>query len=124
MADWVLGWLRMIGRGEIIPPFCVELVLKDNSRHYLHSVIDVNDETKTLLVRIWDLRALRPEDIEDVKQRLNNLRDRRELADAARVHPRLDWANLHLHFGEVAHCVEWHDRLWPSEARPQIGFTP
>jgi hypothetical protein len=39
------------------------------------------------------------------------------------VHPKLDWANLHLHFEDIAYCVEWHDRLWPEGARPKMGFA-
>jgi hypothetical protein len=39
------------------------------------------------------------------------------------MNPKLDWANLHLHFDDVAYCVEWHDRLWPDADRPKIGFS-
>jgi len=66
---------------------------------------------------------LEPKEIEELKQRLNEIRNRTDLGDAEAVHPKLDWANLHLHFEDVAYCVEWHDRLWPDEVRPKIGFT-
>lgn len=34
---WVQNWLWNIN--TIVPPFCVELVLKDGSRYYLHSAL-------------------------------------------------------------------------------------
>ncbi len=120
--DWVLGWLKAMCQGELIPPFCVELVLRDATRYYLHSIVAFEEETRSLCARIWDLRALQPNEIDELKLRLNQIRSRTELAPAEAVHPKLDWANLHLHFEDVAYCVEWHDRLWPEDARPKMGF--
>jgi hypothetical protein len=76
-----------------------------------------------MCARIWDFRAFEPKEVEELKERLNGIRDRSELAKAEAVHSKLDWANLHLHFEGVAYCIEWHDRLWPDDARPKIGFT-
>jgi hypothetical protein len=121
-VDWVLGWLKAMCQGGLIPPFCVELVLKDGTRYYLHSIIAIEEETRTLCARIWDLRALQPKEVDELKLRLNQIRDRKQLSPAEKVHPKLDWANLHLHLEDVAYCVEWHDRLWPEDARPKIGF--
>ncbi len=122
-VDWVIGWLRAMCQGELIPPFCVELVLRDNARYYLHSIVAFEEETKTLCARIWDLRALQPKEVDEIKQRLNKIRSRKDLSPAESVHPKLDWANLHLHFDDICYCVEWHDRLWPEDARPKIGFV-
>ena len=122
-VDWVVGWLEAMCQGGLIPPFCVELVLRDGTRHHLHSITAFERETRTMCARIWDLRALEPKEIEELKHRLNEIRNRTDLGDAEAVHPKLDCANLHLHFEDVAYCVEWHDRLWPDEARPKIGFT-
>ncbi|HEY4902908.1 MAG TPA: hypothetical protein VIH89_05490 [Candidatus Sulfotelmatobacter sp.] len=123
-SDWVLGWLKNMCVGEIIPPFCVELVLKDGTRYHLHSILELDDQTRTLCARIWDLRAFHAEEIDELKQRLNQIRTRNGLAPAERVHPKLDWANLHLHYEDVAYCVEWHDRIWPDAKRTrQIGDT-
>jgi hypothetical protein len=116
--DWVLGWLRTMCNGEIIPPLCVEIVLKDSTRYFLHSILAFEDETKTICARIWDLRALGSSDIEGLKQTLNQIRSRENLAPAESVHPKLDWANLHLHYDDVAYCIEWHDRIWPQSGRP------
>jgi hypothetical protein len=115
--DWVLGWLQTMCKGEIIPPLCVEIVLRDGARYFLHSILAFEDETKTICARIWDLRALGAGEIEDLKQRLNQIRSRKDLASAESVHPKLDWANLHLHYDDVAYCIEWHDRIWPQSGK-------
>jgi hypothetical protein len=101
----------------------LELVLRDNTRHCLHSIVAFEEETRTLCARIWDLRAFLPKEIDELRLRLNSIRTRKELSPASGVHPKLDWANLHLHFEDIAYCVEWHDRLWPEDARPKIGFA-
>jgi len=122
-ADWVLGWLKLMCQGgPPIPPLCVEIVLRDNRMYYLHSIVAVEEETRTLCARIWDLRAFQPKEIDQLKVKLNEVRDRKDLSPAESVHPKLDWANLHLHFDDIAYCVEWHDRLWPEETRPKMGF--
>lgn len=122
-TDWVLGWLKAMCKGEPIPPFCVELVLKDGVHYSLHSIVAFEDETRTLCARIWDLRAFRPNEINQLKQKLNRIRSLRKLSPAEAVHPKLDWANLHLHYEDVAYCVEWHDRIWPKEVASQKAGT-
>jgi hypothetical protein len=122
-ADWVLGWLEAMCQGGLIPPFCVELVLRDSTHHHLHSIVAFERETQTMCARVWDFRAFEPKELEELKKRLNGISNRNDLSDAQAVHPKLDWANLHLHFEDVAYCVEWHDRLWPEADRPQIGFS-
>ena len=112
--DQVLGWLKVMCRGEIIPPFCVEVVLKDGARYSLHSVLDCDEETRTMCFRIWDLRALSEADVAELKQKLNNIRNREELSPAEKVHSKLDWANVRAHYDDVLYCVEWHDRIWPK----------
>lgn len=116
-VDWVLGWLGSMCRGEIIPPFCVEIVLTDGARYNLHSVLAFDDESQTFCARVWDLRAFDAGEIATLKQRINQVRTRSELAPAENLHPKLDWANLHVRYDKIAYCVEWHDRYWPEEGK-------
>ena len=118
---WVNSWLW--GINGLVPPFCVEIVLRDTTHYYLHSVLQHDKGSNTGAIRIWDLRAFTETELEELKQRLNSIRDRSELSSAERVHPKLDWANVYLHTDDVAYCKEWHDRLWPQEERPKIGFS-
>ena len=117
-GDSVRDWLLSID--GVVPPFCVELFLKNGVKYYLHSVT-LKDE-KSAVVRIWDLRAFSEGDSETLKSDLNKIRDRSELSDARKVHPKLDWANLRIYLDGIDYCVEWHDRLWPMEKRPQMGY--
>ena len=119
-TDWVLGWLKTMCRGELIPPFCVEIVLKDDTRYNLHSIVAFDDESRTLCARIWDLRAFQPSEIIELKHKLNKIQGRSELAPAEALHRKLDWANLHLHHDDIAYCVEWHDRKWPEDELPKV----
>ena len=98
------------------------MVLRDNRMFYLHSIVDSEEETRTLCARIWDMRAFQPKELDELRLKLNTIHERKDLSPAESVHPKLDWANLHLHFDDVAYCVEWHDRLWPEETRPKMGF--
>ena len=121
--DWVQDWLWSIN--TIVPPLCVELVLKDGSRYYLHSALQKEKETQTGVVRIWDFRAFDESEIDELKAKLNALSSREALTQPHAVHPKLDWANLYLRVDDIAHCIEWHDRLWPESERPErprIGF--
>ena len=113
--DWVLDWLKAMCQGELIPPFCVEIVLKDGARYNLHSIVESDDETRSMCARIWDLRAFHPHEILELKQKLNQINKRSELGQAIALHPKLDWANLHLHYDDISYCVEWHDRIWPED---------
>ncbi len=121
MVDYLKGWFSFINE-EIIPPFCVELVLRDGNHYFLHSISGKDEETQSMVMRIWDLRALTHEDIDETKLNLNKINSRKELSDKDKIHPKIDWANLRIHVNDILHCIEWHDRLWPEEQRPKIGF--
>lgn len=121
--DLVLGWLKAKCKGEPIPPLCVELVLKDGARYYLHSVVAFEDETRSLCARIWDLRTFQPKEMDELKQKLNQVCARTALARAGEVHPKLDWANLRVHYDDIAYCIEWHECLWFDDHRPETGVV-
>lgn len=117
-SDFVKDWVLRVG--GVVPPFCVELFLKSGIRYYLHSVISKGEDH--VVIRIWDFRAFSDYDFDVLRSNLNKVQNRSELSDAQKVHPKLDWANLRICADEIDYCVEWHDRLWPEEERPQIGY--
>jgi len=120
-VNYVSNWVLQIG--GIVPPLCVEVVLKDGGRYYLHSFNSYEKANDSLVLRIWDLRVFTPEDLENLKSSLNKITDINQLNQEQDIHPKLDWANLRLYLSDISYCVEWHDRLWPPENRPQIGFV-
>lgn len=122
MLDYLKSWFFLINEG-IIPPFCVELVLKDSSKYFLHSIAGKDEDTRSMVMRIWDLRALTDDDLEVMRKNLNKINSRKDLSDTIKVHPNIDWANLRIHVDDILYCIEWHDRLWPDDQRPSIGFN-
>jgi hypothetical protein len=119
--DYVSDWLWMIA-DEIVPPFCVELVLKDGNTFSLHSISSKDEQTRSMVIRIWDLRSFTDQDLEELRGNLNQVQSRNDLADEQKIHPKLDWANLRINVSDISYCVEWHDRMWPEDIRPKIGF--
>lgn len=106
----------------MLPPFCVELVMKGWAQ-LLRALGGFDDkESDDLTLRVWDLRAFGPKDLDDLQRALNGIPDRSGLAHPEKIHPKLDWAVLRAHLDDVRYCVEWHDRLWPQDERPPLGF--
>ncbi|MBW8012155.1 MAG: hypothetical protein FVQ83_13120 [Chloroflexi bacterium] len=120
----VYDWIWQMGKAEgVVPPFCVEVTLNDGNSYYLHSVPDRDEKTLSLVLRIWDFRTITPETMEEIKQNLNKLRSRGELQDNLdKIHPSLDWADIRLNLQNINYVIEWNDRLWPREERPQFGL--
>lgn len=87
----------------------------------MQSVILKNEESKSIVVRIWDMRAFTEDDIEELKQKMNDLiKAGQKLAEVE--HPKLDVANLRIHLDDFWCCIEWHNRFWPEELKGKIGF--
>ena len=111
-------WMKRI-KGDIVPPFCVELFLINNHSYFINGVTYWEDNDPIAVVRIWDLRIMTDDDIVKLKEAMNNARDRREYEKPDNIHKKLDWANLRVSKDYIAYVIEWHDRLWPGS---EIGF--
>ena len=115
-------WIKNLETGKAIPPFCVEVAMKDGSRHFLHSGGYDAEGSSSLTFRIWDLRALSEDEYDQVKEGINRSDGLDGLPPAEDIHPKLDWAIIWAHESDVAYVIEWHDRNWPVEQRDWIGF--
>jgi len=62
---------------------------------------------------------MKDSDIDKLKERMNDVRDRKEYGEPINIHKNLDWANLRIPKDYIAYVIEWHDRLWPGG---EIGF--
>lgn len=123
--DYFEGRLSSIS--EIVPPFVFELGLRNGQTFYLHSISSRDEQTKSMAIRIWDLRAFTPQEIEYLKTKLNEVRSRKELQDERQIHSKLDWAILYINLSDISYCIEWHDRMWPEDDRDShspLGFNP
>jgi hypothetical protein len=101
-VDFVYDWIKIIG--VTVPPLCVEVFLKDGNRYYLHSVGNINEKNGSLVLRIWDFRAFSPEDIEELKVRLNDIQS---LDNETAIHPKLDLKLLSIlnWIGRIYVCI-------------------
>jgi hypothetical protein len=116
-------WLWQLDRNVELPPLCLEIVLRDATRYYLRAVMD--EHTRSMVLRIWDLRALSPSDQDQLLRSVNDMVKRGTTpATPQELHSNLDQANLRVQLDDVWYCIEWHNRYWPEEARKRIGFAP
>ena len=74
-----------------------------------------------MVVRIWDMRAFNEDDIEKLKQNMNDLiLVGKKPCDV--THPKLDVGNLRIRLDDLWYCIEWHNRFWPKEFKGKVGF--
>ena len=107
----------------ILPPLCLELILRDGRSYSVHSLLHHDKRSSHIILRIWDLRALNAEDVEELLERLNDIFSRHELEPPEAVHPGLDWGLLRIDTDDIWYCIEWHDRMWPEGLKKRrIGF--
>lgn len=113
----------LAGNSEVIPPLVFELVLRDETHYFVHSVLMKDDDSDSVIIRIWDLRAMDENDIDDLKSALSKPGSMNRLGGEGHdLHPKLDWANLRIGLAELMYCIEWHNRWWPDDERKRIGF--
>jgi len=115
--DVAKGWFWDLDETPI-PPLCLELVLRDQSRYWVQSVTLKDDTTKTMVVRIWDLRAIATDSL--IAKMNEQIRAGKSLSNLDC--PELDVGNLRIHIDDVWYCIEWHNRYWPEEFKNKIGF--
>ena len=114
--NWMQGWLKSIAESkeqEIIPPFCVELVMRDGRSYYLQYVTGWEGESGTAVLSIWDFRALSDQDKEIVKLKISKFPPKEIDGEGKNLHPHLDRANLRVNIKDIMYCIKWHDRTWP-----------
>lgn len=122
----VRGYLDL-AKGQTIPPLVLELILRSGKSFYVKNVFPVDEKAEMVPLRVWDLRALNPADLETVLRRLGAVQSRDELENIERLHPKLDQGNLWVLLSEIEALVEWHSDLWPGVDRPEarqvvVGF--
>ena len=110
-------WLKSI-KEQIIPPLCVEIFLKNGRSYFILHVLFWDDSDDTAIIRIYDLRDI--DDQKELREAINRVKDRSEFGDPAKIHDKLDWANLRIPKDEIVYIIEWHDKFWPI--KESIGF--
>ena len=109
--DYARDWLWKIPIGEVLAPFVVEIVLRDASHYFLHSVAARNRRSGSVVLNVWDLRALDESDLETLRVTLAAVDDREMLKETKRVHPRIDTGALRMNMADLWYCIEWRDPI-------------
>jgi len=73
-----------------------------------------------ITMRIWDMRAFTDADTQALMATLNAPHDRRAPDYAAKLHRKLEQANIRVAPGDIEALIEWHDRTWPAELKQEI----
>ncbi len=116
--------------GKPLPPYLLEIVMKDGRRFYVHSGNGRDEESKSVVINIWDLRLVDESAEIEIKKLLNEPRNWIE-ADANQpweLHPSLSIGRLRCALDDILYVVEWWTRSWniekffPIEKRSQLGF--
>lgn len=113
--DYARDWLWKVPVGEVIPPFSLELVLRDSSHYFLHSIEARHKRSGSVVLKVWDLRALDESDLETLRVTLAAVDDREMMKETKRVHPRLDTGTLRMRVEDLWYCIEWRDPLKREE---------
>jgi hypothetical protein len=116
----VAGYLKM-ARGQTIPPLLLEVVFRSGKSYFIKQVLDHFDAEGLFALRVWDLRALAPEEYPQLLEALNAHPERDAWSGYKTFQSRLDEATLWLHVQDVEQLVEWHDRYWPTRAPESSG---
>jgi hypothetical protein len=126
IVDQVYNWIWQLGKiSGITPPFCLQINLFDGSKFYFHSIQAQEEQTQSLVMRVWDLRSFTPEEIESLKEKLKVVENRSKLENPREIHPKLDWADVRLHLQNINYAIEWNDHLFPREERKKLmGLIP
>ena len=114
--DHVVDWLKALHEStkkELVPPFGVEIIMRDHRSYYLQDIILWDEESDSVVLRVWDLRALSEKDKEVVKLRLTKIRAEEIDGEGKNLHPDLDFGNLRINIRDIMYHIEWHDRYWP-----------
>lgn len=121
--DYVADWIERLTGPADLPPLCLELFLRDGRSYYVRTVAAYDKDSGSVVIRIWDMRALGAEETVGLLEKLNELkREDKPMDDPSNIDPKLDQANLRVHIGDIAYCIEWHDRFWPVEMKRTFGF--
>lgn len=113
--DYARDWLWKLPIDEIVPPFCIEIILRDSSHYFLHSIKARHRKSGSVALRAWDMRSLDESDLETLRVTLAAVEHKEMLRETKRVHPRLDYGTIRMRVDDLWYCIEWRDRLWPEE---------
>ena len=126
---WMVWFLSEMTGGPL-PPYLLEIVMRDGSSFYVHSGNSRDDQSESVVVNVWDLRAVSDSDEAEIKNSLdtpgtwNKVRAKQPWD----LHKSLSVGRLRCKLDDVLYVVEWWSRVWSWEQAlgkqkvPAMGF--
>jgi len=126
---WMVWYLSEMTGGPL-PPYLLEIVMKDGKSFYVHSGNTRNEEAHSVIVNVWDLRAIDKSAEEEIKKKLDDSKVWNEVQSRhpGDLHPLLSLGRLRCSLDDILYVVEWWTRIWnieeffPEEKKSQLGF--
>ncbi len=117
--------------GGPLPPYLLEIVMRDGRSFYVHSGNSRFEESLSVIVNIWDLRAVDSKTEIEIKHLLDNPKNWNVgiSEKPSNLHPSLSIGRLRCVLDDIMYVVEWWSRTWniekffPKEANHQMGFS-
>jgi hypothetical protein len=126
-----LIWLLFSMTGGPLPPYLLEVVMRDGRSFYVHSPNSRNPKTRAIILDVYDFRALGPDEMAELRKTLDKPGSTNQGFNYSDLHPLLSLGRLRCNLSDIAYCVEWFTRFWsldsiiPPEKKSALGFrTP
>lgn len=130
-GQWMVWFLSEMTGGPL-PPYLLEIVMRDGRSFYVHSGNSRDEETWSVVVNIWDLRAVDNQAEAEIKKILDEpkLWDKVSKGQPWDLRPALSIGRLRCKLEDITYVVEWWTRIWeidkffPKEVKKHMGFLP
>ena len=118
--------------GGPLPPYLLEIVMKDGRSYYVYTGNSRDEKSQSVVVDIWDLRAVDSTDEAEILKLLDDPKAWNE-ADPNQpgsFHHSLSIGRLRCKLDDILYVVEWCSRIWnienlfTTETGKKIGFVP
>lgn len=119
--------------GGPLPPYLLEIVMRDGRSFYVHSGNSRDEESNSVVVNVWDLRAVDKNAEAEIKKILDQPKvwDNVQSKQPSDLYPSLSIGRLRCALDDILYVVEWWTRYWgmekffPEETVQKMGFkTP
>jgi len=126
---WMIWFLSEMTGGPL-PPYLLEIVMRDGRSFYVHSGNSRNEESWSVVVNVWDLRAIDEQAEIEIKKKISELKLWTDAikGEPSDLHPKLSIGRLRCKLEDIAYVVEWWTRNWeidkyfPNDGTKKMGF--
>ena len=125
-------WLLSEMTGPPIPPYLLEIVMKDGRIFYVNSGKGRDESSQSVVVNVWDLRTVNSATEAEIMELLDEPNIEKKLVPDQPwlLHPSLSIGRLRCKLDDIMYVVEWWTRYWnnekffPKETVHKMGLVP